>query len=112
MIRISIDIAAYRRNLSVLQRRLSPAELMAVVKDDAYGHGLESIVAAARDSGVSRFAVLDIPTGVLVRKIVPDSHVQLFAWLCTSKLILVYIATALLWSLGPNWLSGPCTGRS
>lgn len=81
MIRISIDIAAYRRNLSVLQRRLSPAELMAVVKDDAYGHGLESIVAAARDSGVSRFAVLDIPTGVLVRKIVPDSHVQLFAWL-------------------------------
>jgi alanine racemase len=54
---------------------------MAVVKDDAYGHGLDRIIPVALQSGVKRFAVLDIPTGLHVRELVAQRDVQLFAWL-------------------------------
>lgn len=79
--RIDIDLGSYRRNLDRLQRRLEPAKLMAVVKDDAYGHGLESIIPAALESGISMFAVLDIDTGLRVRSLVTPVDIQLFAWL-------------------------------
>lgn len=78
--KISIDLGAYRRNILKLREHLSPSSLMAVVKDDAYGHGIDRIVPEALSAGVERFAVLDIETGLRVREIVPRD-VQLFAWL-------------------------------
>ena len=78
--RLTIDLGAYARNLELLKARLAPSELMAVVKDDAYGHGIDGIVPAALAQGISRFAVLDIPTGLRVRALAPR-EVQLFAWL-------------------------------
>ena len=78
--RLTIDLGAYSRNLQVLKARLAPSELMAVVKDDAYGHGIDRIVPEALAQGITRFAVLDIPTGLRVRALVPR-NVQLFAWL-------------------------------
>jgi alanine racemase len=82
--RVSIDLDAYRRNLVKLRQRLAPSELMAVVKDDAYGHGLVSIVPTALEVGITKFAVLDIPTGIRVREICGKHEVQLFAWLFGS----------------------------
>lgn len=79
--RVVVDIEAYRRNLIALSERLAPAELMAVVKDDAYGHGLSAVVPTALQAGISRFAVLDIETGLRVRSLGAATDVQLFAWL-------------------------------
>ncbi|MBU6302087.1 MAG: alanine racemase [Verrucomicrobia bacterium] len=52
-----IDLAALRRNLGVVRRAIGPGrEIMAVVKADAYGHGLAN-VAGALSGLVSSFGV-------------------------------------------------------
>lgn len=79
--RVIIDTGAYRRNLVVLRARLAPAELMAVVKDDAYGHGARRMVGVARECGVSTFGVLDITTGISLRKDGVLGDCVVFAWL-------------------------------
>jgi alanine racemase len=80
-VRVVIDTGAYRRNLAVLSARLDPAQLMAVVKDDAYGHGAPQMVRVARECGVSAFAVLDITTGVSLRASGVLGDAIAFAWL-------------------------------
>ncbi|GAB2939802.1 alanine racemase [Streptomyces mayteni] len=51
-LRADIDLAAVRSNVRALRRRLTGgAELMAVVKADAYGHGLLPCARAARAAG-------------------------------------------------------------
>ncbi|MCF8540426.1 MAG: alanine racemase [Aurantimicrobium sp.] len=79
--RVVIDTGAYRRNLAVLRARLDPAQLMAVVKDDAYGHGTPQMVRVARECGISAFAVLDIATGISLRASGVLGNAIAFAWL-------------------------------
>ncbi|MEY2849118.1 MAG: hypothetical protein RI885_1785 [Actinomycetota bacterium] len=75
----TIDLAAYRANLAHVRDRIRPARLMAVIKGDAYGHGLDRMAAAAAEAGVDLLGVLDSATALAVRKAGID--VQLFAWL-------------------------------
>jgi alanine racemase len=76
-----IDLDAYRRNLRLVRRRVAPAEVMAVVKNDAYGHGIDAVVTAAVDEGVRFVGVLDAPVGVELRAAGLPRSVRLFAWL-------------------------------
>jgi len=76
-----IDLGAYRRNLRLLRDRIAPAELIAVVKNDAYGHGLAGILPAALREGVATFAVQDLETGRAARPLAPGA--RLIAWLWT-----------------------------
>jgi len=41
---VEIDLSALRHNLTVIKERLKGKKLLAVVKADAYGHGLEGLV--------------------------------------------------------------------
>jgi alanine racemase len=54
---------------------------MAVVKDDAYGHGAHQMARIARESGVSTFGVLDIATGISLRRDGVLGDCVAFAWL-------------------------------
>lgn len=74
----TISTAALRHNVRLVCDRVSPAELLAVVKDDAYGHGLDSILEVLLDEGVSRFGALDLPGALRVRQRAPEAMV--FAW--------------------------------
>ena len=47
----------------MLRRHIAPAELMVVVKADAYGHGLLPIARSAVSAGVSLIGVLDAAVG-------------------------------------------------
>ncbi|MBC7723224.1 MAG: alanine racemase [Burkholderiaceae bacterium] len=78
---VTIDLDAYRRNLTLLRDRLAPSELMAVIKGDAYGHGLLPIARAAVAAGVTRIGVLDVTTGLTLRSAGIGHEVSLFAWL-------------------------------
>jgi len=80
-VRVVIDTGAYRRNLAVLSARLDPAQLMAVVKDDAYGHGAPQLARVARECGISAFAVLDLSTGISLRASGVIGDAIAFAWL-------------------------------
>ncbi|WP_251070611.1 alanine racemase [Streptomyces sp. ISL-96] len=51
--RAEIDLAALRANVRALRARAAGAELMAVVKSDAYGHGAVRCARAALDAGAT-----------------------------------------------------------
>ncbi|WP_406146584.1 alanine racemase [Streptomyces sp. NBC_01012] len=51
--RAEIDLAALRANVRVLRARASGAQLMAVVKSDAYGHGAVPCARAALEAGAA-----------------------------------------------------------
>jgi alanine racemase len=53
---------------------------MVVVKDDAYGHGLQPIVRRAVDRGARWFGAFDVGTGTAVRAAV-GSSARVFAWM-------------------------------
>jgi alanine racemase len=58
---------------------MAPSRVMAVVKADAYGHGLVELARAANDAGVDFLGVLDIETGLALRK--AGIETPAFAWL-------------------------------
>lgn len=78
--RLVVDLGAFDRNLAALRARVSPARLMLVVKNDAYGHGLEPLVTRALAQGVEWIGCLDLGTALAVRGFAGDAP-RLFAWL-------------------------------
>jgi alanine racemase len=75
-----IDLRAYRTNLSMLREAVSPAALMAVVKANAYGHGLVPIARAAVGQGVHWLGTVDIATALELRAAGIDEETAVFAW--------------------------------
>jgi len=64
--RAVFDLAALRENLAVARARAPRARVWAVVKADAYGHGLERAVRAL--DAADGFALLDISDAVALRE--------------------------------------------
>lgn len=52
-----IDAQAATANLRALQQRAGTAELMAIVKADAYGHGMTDMASLARSAGIAWLGV-------------------------------------------------------
>lgn len=64
-----IDLDAYAGNVRAMRGRIGGAvELMAVVKANAYGHGLVPCARAALDAGAGWLAVARIEEGLLLRQ--------------------------------------------
>jgi len=64
-----IDLEAIAANVAALQRHLSgPAQLMAVVKANAYGHGAEMVARTALESGATWLGVNTVDEGVQLRR--------------------------------------------
>lgn len=74
-----IDLDALAHNISVLRKAAPSAELMAVVKADAYGHGLVPVAAAARGAGASWLGVA-LPEEALALRAAGDRG-PLLCWL-------------------------------
>jgi alanine racemase len=62
----TIHLGALRHNLARIKALVAPARVMAVVKADAYGHGLER-VARALDADAEAFAVAALGDGLRLR---------------------------------------------
>lgn len=65
---VEIDRGALRQNLKAIQKLAGKAGIMAVVKANAYGHGLEE-VARVVDGGVEVFAVASLGEAIQLRKV-------------------------------------------
>lgn len=74
-----IDLDALAHNIAVLRQAAPSAELMAVVKADAYGHGLLPVATAARRSGASWLGVA-LPEEALSLRAAGDTG-PLLCWL-------------------------------
>ena len=55
-----VDLDAIRHNVRTIAARVAPARLMAVVKADAYGHGLVPVATAMAEAGADAFGVVDL----------------------------------------------------
>ena len=64
---LTIDLGAVRRNVKTLLRALDGAELWAVVKADAYGHGALDVAGAALAEGARALCVATVPEALELR---------------------------------------------
>lgn len=66
---VEIDLDAIRQNTAELRRLISgDAQMMCVVKADAYGHGAVRCAKAMRRAGADQFAVATVAEGVELRE--------------------------------------------
>ncbi len=72
---LTVDLGALRRNVVRLREAASPAELWAVVKSDAYGHGAAEVAPAAVAAGATGICVATVAEGVALRPAIPDARI-------------------------------------
>ena len=72
---ITIDLGALRRNVRRLRAALEGAELWAVVKADAYGHGARDVAGVALDAGARAVCVATVPEALALRRDYPDARI-------------------------------------
>ena len=69
----TIDLEALRENVRLLRSTLpEKTKLMAVVKADAYGHGIAKVARAALEAGASALAVARTDEGAALRQAASD----------------------------------------
>jgi len=74
-----IDLAAFRHNISEIKRIISPGTgIMAVIKADAYGHGVVDIAKEAIAMGINFFAVARMNEARVLRKAGIETPILLF----------------------------------
>jgi alanine racemase len=78
-----IDLAAIRDNVKVLQDLAKNSEVMAVVKADAYGHGLIPVAKAARQGGATWLGTALLEEAILLRK--SGDKGKILTWLGSPK---------------------------
>lgn len=74
-----IDLGLFQQNLRRLASLAAPTPIMAMVKADAYGHGMRALAQPALDAGASALGVLEISAGLRLRA--DGVTAPLFAWL-------------------------------
>ena len=74
-----IHLDALRNNVDVLRKIVAPAAIMAVVKADAYGHGMVPVARAAVEAGASWLGVADLDEALALRA--AGVEAPILAWL-------------------------------
>ncbi|MDR1083786.1 MAG: alanine racemase [Deltaproteobacteria bacterium] len=91
-----IDLAALRHNFICLQQMYPLRSLMAVVKGDAYGHGLEECARALVQAGAGNLGVLDAEEGVRLVKAKIQADIHILAGLQTKEQIKAAVENKLI----------------
>jgi len=71
----TIDLGAIRRNAETLRRAAGDAELWAVVKAEAYGHGAADVSRAALAGGATALCVATLPEALHLRAALHDARI-------------------------------------
>jgi len=80
---ISVDLGAIRSNYQALKILCAPAQVMAVVKADAYGHGMMEIAKTLEQIGVDALGVADFSEALQLRR--AGVETRLMCWLLGSE---------------------------
>jgi alanine racemase len=72
---VTIDLGALRANVRTLLAGLEGAELWAVVKADAYGHGAQAVARTALEAGASVLCVATVEEGLELRSELPEPRI-------------------------------------
>ncbi|SDR66465.1 alanine racemase [Opitutus sp. GAS368] len=77
---VEIDLAALERNLKLIRASLPPEiKYVAVVKADAYGHGLHHVAARLMHAGADLFAVANVAEALSLRELSGDWPILLLS---------------------------------
>ena len=77
---VEIDLAVLERNLKLIRASLPPSiKYVAVVKADAYGHGLHQVAARLMHAGADLFAVANIAEALTLRELSGDWPILLLS---------------------------------
>lgn len=82
MRKILVDLGAIVQNYQLLKQEFAPAKVMAVVKADAYGHGMLEVAKALDSNGVDALGVADFDEAIVLRESGIRSRVM--CWLLAS----------------------------
>ena len=83
---ITIDLGALRRNVRRLHDAAGGAELWAVVKAEAYGHGAVDCARAALEAGASALCVATVQEGTELRSVFPEPRIVVLGPLVPDEL--------------------------
>lgn len=75
--RVEVSYSALRRNVAVIRAIAAPRAVIAVVKADAYGLGLERCARIYHEAGVDAMACATIGEADKIRRVAPDSRIML-----------------------------------
>jgi alanine racemase len=111
-----IDLAALRANIAVLDQVAGQAEVMAVVKADAYGHGLVPCARAAVEGGATWLGVAQLAEGIALRR--AGVGARLLSWLhvpgddfAAALAADIDLSVSSLWALAEIRAAAAHTGR-
>ena len=82
---LTVDLGAVRRNARTLLRALDGAQLWAVVKANAYGHGAVDVAAAALDEGAGALCVATVAEGLELRAEFPLARILVMGPVSASR---------------------------
>lgn len=66
---VEVDLDAIRHNFNNFKKTAGNAEVIAVVKSEAYGHGLEAVALTADEEGAWGFGIVSIAEGRRLRRV-------------------------------------------
>ncbi len=99
---VEIDLSVLKRNVQSIRKKIKPAtKIMAVVKADAYGHGLVPVARELIRIGIPALGVGSVDEGILIReKVSPTIPVVILLGLQTEEtgVCLRYRLTPVLYS--------------
>jgi alanine racemase len=72
---VTISLGALRRNVQRLRAAAGPAELWAVVKADAYGHGVADVARVVLGEGATALCVATVQEGAALRSAHPGARI-------------------------------------
>jgi alanine racemase len=82
---LTVDLGAVRRNARALLRALEGAQLWAVVKANAYGHGAVDVAGAAIDEGAGALCVATVPEALELRAEFPLARILVMGPTSSSR---------------------------
>jgi alanine racemase len=78
-VRLEIRLAAIRQNFARIAKAVKPAQVMAVLKADAYGLGMLPVAAMLAKAGADRFGVAEVTEAVALKKKFPRMPVHILS---------------------------------
>jgi alanine racemase len=112
-----VDLAAIQANVAELDRRAGRAEVMAVVKADAYGHGLVPCARAALAGGATWLGVAQLAEGMALRE--AGLGGRILSWLhvpgdafADALVADIDLSVSSLWALAEIRAAATATGRT
>jgi alanine racemase len=82
---LTVDLGAVRRNARTLLRALEGAQLWAVVKANAYGHGAVDVAGAVIDEGAGALCVATVPEALELRLEFPLARILVMGPASSSR---------------------------